>query len=323
MTEKKKIIIVTVLAAVIAILICLVLFKIPQRIKSKFGTSADKEIYVHEEQIDIEGLDKKITIFFVADAHICLCDERDEEIKEDCDSRYLDFMRDSRGSEENFSLVMDYVRKENPDMVIFGGDITDEATYASIDYVKEEINKLNCPYYYLMGNHDFMYGDEYFSEKAYSEYFSRYDDINEVKAGCQTVCFDEFNLLLLDDNNNQVCDETLQAIDFLQKDNKPVIIAQHVPFVPTYGDSDLIERTNEMWGTAYQDYSRVLMGEHANKPNDTTAKLIDYVSDSNNSVKMILAGHVHFFHEDYMSENTKQLVVKPAFERGLIKLVLY
>ena len=58
MTEKKRILVVAILGAVIAILICLVLFKIPQRIKSKFVTPADKEIYVYEEQIDIEGLEK-------------------------------------------------------------------------------------------------------------------------------------------------------------------------------------------------------------------------------------------------------------------------
>ena len=40
---------------------------------------------------------------------------------------------------------MDYVRSENPDLVIFGGDITDEASYASIEYAEKEIGKEGNP----------------------------------------------------------------------------------------------------------------------------------------------------------------------------------
>lgn len=322
MTEKKRIIVVTVLAVIIAFLICLLIFKVPQRIKRKFISPADKEINVYEEKIDIEGLDRKVTIFFVADAHICLCDERDEEIKENCDSRYIDFIRDQRGSEENFSLLMDYVRKENPDLVIFGGDITDAATYASIEYAKNEIDKLSCPYDYCMGNHDFAYGSEYFSDKAYSDYFTRFDSINEVKAGYRIIKFDEFNILVVDDKNYQVCDEIVDAIEELKADNKPVIIAGHVPFSTDFGGSDIVSRTNEVWGSMEEGKSRVLIGDGAVEPEGVTKEYKDFVFNDP-KVKAVLAGHIHFFRRDNLDEDTLQLVTNPAYERGVIKLTLY
>ena len=286
-------------------------------------TPSDKAVNIIEERIDIEGLDEEFTIYFIADAHICLCDGRDESVREECESRYLDFMRDSRGSEENFTILMDYVREDNPDFIIFGGDITDEATYSSIEYVKSEISKLQCPYYYLMGNHDFMYGEEYFSEKAYKEYRPRFSEIGDTERDCVIIPADAFNLLLLSDCSNQVSDKVPDAAYYLSEEGKPVIVGLHVPMVPTYGDSDLIDKTNEVWGTSYMDYSRVLMGEHANTPDEATQSLIDFVSDENGPVKGVFAGHIHFYHRDYMSKNTPQVTAPPAFERGAIKIVLY
>lgn len=323
MSDKLRIAVVTIAVTLLAATVLSLKFDVPRRAVRKIKSLQAKDVTVHEEKIDIEGLEEPFTIFFVADSHICLCDDRDAEIKDVLDSRYKEFVRDSKGSEKNFSIVMDYVRSENPDLVIFGGDITDEASFASIEYAEKEIGKLECPYLYVMGNHDFMYGNEYFSEKAYSEYLSRFDSINAVREGYQIAEYDKFDILILDDCDNQVCSETTEAIEKLNANGKPVIIAQHVPFVPTYGESDLIERTNEIWGTAYLDYSRVLMGEHANKPNEVTQNLIDYVSKENGPVKAVLAGHVHFDHKDYMSSDTVQLTVKPAFERGVIKLTLY
>lgn len=325
MEAKKQNIIIIVLAVLtVALIVLLAVFRIPQRSVAKLSAMSDqKKVNVYEEKIDIDGLEKPFTIFFVADAHLCLCDERDEECMDYCESRYVDFMRDSMGSEENFSLVMDYVKKQNPDLVIFGGDIVDEATLASIEYFEKEKNKLKCPSYLLMGNHDLLFNGEMLSGEEAEEIRKRYDFIRTDNNGYNIVKYDEFNILLADDYNNQVCDNIGDAIEELEKEQKSVIIAQHVPFVPTYGESDLLLRTNDMWGCAYLDYSRVLMGEHANLPNENTSKLIDFVSKKDGLCDLILAGHIHFYHRDYMSEKTVQTVTAPAFERGVIKITLY
>lgn len=325
MNDKKRIwpAVCLVILSLALIIIGIIRLDIPRRAIEKIKSLSRKDVTVFEEKIDIDGLSEEFTIFYVADAHICLCDDRDGEIKDVLASRYNEFKRDSKGSEKNFSIVMDYVRKQKPDLVVFGGDLTDEASYASIEYVQKEIDKLECPYIFIMGNHDFMYGDEYFSEKAYDEYFKRFDSLNEVKEGCQIAEYGNFNILALDDCNNQVCEETPEAIEKLKEDGKPVIVMQHVPFVPTYGTSDLIEATNALWGSAYRDYSRVLMGQYANVPNESTSELIHFVSEEDGLAKIVVAGHVHFYHKDYMSPDTVQITVKPAFERGVQKITLY
>ena len=207
--------------------------------------------------------------------------------------------------------------------MIFGGDIADEATYASIEYIEKEIGKLKCPYLFLMGNHDFAYGSEYFSEKAYTDYFTRYDALNEVKEGCQIKEYDDFAILLLDDVNNQVCDETVDAIQKLKESGKEVIIAEHVPILPLYGETDIVQRTNEVWGGDENGKSRVLMGDEAIYPKGATRHLIAFASEDDGPVRLLLAGHIHFYHRDKINENAVQVTAKPAFERGIVKVILY
>lgn len=322
--KNKKI---TVIAAVIiaALIILAVMFflRIPQRGIAKISAYLKKDVAVYEESIDLDGLEEPFTIMFIADSHICLCDERDREVKDICEARYREFVRDSKGSEKNFSILMDYVVKENPDLVIFGGDMADEATYASIEYIEKEISRLNCPYLFCMGNHDFAYGSEYFSDKAYDEYFTRYDKLNEVKEGCQILYFDDFAILLLDDVNNQVCDETTEAIEELKDSGKDVIIAEHVPILPLYEETDIVERTNEVWGGDEYGQSRVLMGDGAVYPKGATNSLIAFASDDEGPVNLLLAGHIHFYRRDRINKNAVQVVTKPAFERGIVKVTLH
>ena len=321
--EKLKAVVLPVIAMLIMIGVLLVHFDIPKRAVNKIRALSNKEVTVYEEKIDIEGLEEPFMIFFIADAHICLCDNRDAEVKDICESRYKEFERDSKGSEKNFSILMDYVKKENPDLVIFGGDMADEATYASIEYIEKEIRELESPYLFIMGNHDFAYGNEYFSEKAYGEYFTRYDALNEVKEGFQIKEYDNFAILLLDDNNNQVCDETIDAIQTLKEKGKEVIIAEHVPILPLYEETDIVERTNEVWGGDEYGQSRVLMGDGAVYPKGATNHLIAFASQDDGLVKLLLAGHIHFYHRDKINNNAVQVTAKPAFERGIVKVTLY
>ena len=321
--NKKITVIAAIVTAVVLLAAILLVLRIPQKGIAKIRSFLNRDIAVYEEDIDIEGLEEPFTIMFIADSHICLCDERDKEVKDICEARYREFVRDSKGSEKNFSILMDYVVKENPDLVIFGGDMADEATYASIEYIEKKISRLNCPYLFCMGNHDFEYGSEYFSDKGYDEYFTRYDSLNEVKEGCQILYYDDFAILLLDDVNNQVCDETAKAIEELKESGKSVIIAEHVPILPLYEETDIVERTNDVWGGDEYGQSRVLMGVGAVYPKGATNNLIAFASDDDGPVRLLLAGHIHFYRRDRINKNAVQVVTNPAFERGKVKITLH
>ena len=49
----------------------------------------------------------------------------------------------------------------------------------------------------------------------------------------------------------------------------------------------------------------------------------DVISKEDGLTDLIMAGHIHFYHRDFMSPKTVQTVTPPAFERGVIKITLY
>ncbi len=322
MKNKTKKLIIIVSSCLFILFLCLLFAKrIPVRAVSKIKDINTKDVKVYSETIDIEEFEGQFKIIFVSDAHVALCDGRDSELKEKTKERNEGFSRNSKSSSKNFSITMDYIKSENPDLVIFGGDIADEATEAAIDFLEKEFEQMDCPYIYLMGNHDFEYKDEYFSEKAYEEYLPRLSKINGDADGIEAVRYEDFTILALDDSNNQVPNGTAEIINQLKSEGKPVIVALHVPIEPKDG-AELIAKTNEVWPSDNPAYSRVLMGEHAKTPNEETAALIDFVSDDDGLVCKVIAGHTHFYSVDEINSHATQTIAPAGYERGIVEIII-
>ena len=284
-----------------------------------FGKNSG-ELQIFEQEVDI-GLSEPMDIMFIADTHISLCDERDGELKDKAKSRYMLFVSpDGIGADKMFASEMELVRQQNPDLLILGGDIIDSAMYASIDYVKEELDKSGVKYVYGMGNHDFEYGNEYYTDKAYSEYLPRLSEISHTSDGFQVVKYPEFNILVADDDNNQVTQGALDELKELVSEGKPIILCMHVPIEPDaeYSDS-LIKKSIDAWG-ANDGRSRVILGDHGCIPNEITKEFIDIVKSKDSNVKTVLAGHVHFTDESNLTDNLTQVVTGAGFEGYMINL---
>lgn len=44
------------------------------------GKRQMKELYISEEEVTVPGLEREYHLFFMADSHISLCDERDAQL---------------------------------------------------------------------------------------------------------------------------------------------------------------------------------------------------------------------------------------------------
>ena len=286
---------------------------------SPFGDDVD--LNVLEEEIDI-GLSEPMDIMFIADTHISLCDERDGDLKDKAEARYAMFHNpDGVGADKVFASEMEFVKKQDPDLLILGGDIVDSAMYASIDYVKEELDKTGVPYAYGMGNHDFEYGDEYYTDKAYSEYLPRLSEVSRTADGFQVIRYYDFSVLVVDDDNNQVTQGALDALKELVSEGKPIILCMHVPIEPNEEYSaHLMQKSIKEWGSYDDGRSRVLLGDHGCIPNDVTREFIDIVKDEDSNVKIVLAGHVHFQDESKLTDSLTQAVTGAGFEGYMINL---
>jgi len=278
---------------------------------------------VNEVTQDI-GLDEPMDIVFLADTHISLCDDRDSDLKDKAALRYQSFVSpDGIKADEMFAEEMAYVSKLKPDLLILGGDIIDSAMYASIDFVDKSLKDTNVPYIYGMGNHDFEYGDEYYSDRAYSEYLPRLSAVSDTSDGYQIKEYDKCVIFVADDENNQISSGALDKLKELSEQDKPVILCTHVPIEPDeeYG-SELIDKSIEAWGATDDGRSRVLLGDHACIPNDITRQFIDIVKDPEGPVVLVMSGHIHFSNESKLNSHVSQIVTGAGFEGDLIHLTI-
>lgn len=274
------------------------------------------------ETIHINGLSKEYRIIFIADTHLSLCDERDSLLL-DKSARRRNQMYAEAGfyPEEALDSLFLYVKEQKPDLLILGGDILDSAMYASIDYLKAGLEKMNIPYIYSLGNHDFEYGYEYFSDIAYNMYLPRLTQLSTSANGFQIIETDDFNILAVNDDCSQIPPAALEALRDLKKRHKPIITITHVPIQPLEDDT-LLELTKQIWGISESGNSKVLMGFDSVTPNETTVAFINEVCADDSPVVLNLSGHIHFYHKDILGPNTTQIVTGAGYKGSLIEITL-
>lgn len=290
------------------------------------GLSACKDsepaLQIKEESFAVDGLTESVDIVFLADTHLSLCDERDETLSAKAAERYSFFTgKNGRKADENFKALMNYIREKDPDLVILGGDIIDSAMYASIEYVEESLNSLEIPWIYSMGNHDFEYGTEYFSETAYNTYLPRLDSISQTADGYQVYDAGDFQILAVDDSNNQVTAEALEALLTLQAQGDPIVVVSHVPIQPL-DNEELILLSKQVWGEDANGNATVLLGYKSCIPNEITTEFINSACGEESNVCLILSGHIHFYHKDVLGPQTTQVITGAGFEGEAVHITL-
>ena len=99
----------------------------------------------------------------------------------------------SAQTEDAVLKMLSDVRREDPDLIILGGDITDE--YSSLEQMNlifEQIGSLGIPVYYVYGNHDLQLMASYLGGRTYSDaQFAGAVESNGIKILCDE--YDVFN----------------------------------------------------------------------------------------------------------------------------------
>lgn len=278
-------------------------------------------IQIQEEQLTIPGLKHDYQFLLIADTHISLCDERDPDLLEKAQARREAFERESgKNAARTFHNLITESRKSNADLTIFAGDITDSAMYASIDFVQKEMDRLQQPYLYITGNHDFEYGSEYFSKKAYQEYFPRLGSLTQTSQQYVIKEYEDLIVAGINDKNNQFHKRAVRALLPYLKGTKPVILVMHVPLQPQLENSELEQQSNQVWGLSDKGRCRVLLGETACRPNQATQKLLDAVFAKDSPVAAVFAGHIHFYNHSLLNDKSVQLVTGAGYYGDAVRI---
>lgn len=283
----------------------------------------ESKIQIQETELEVAGLKRDYNIFLIADTHISLCDSRDADLMEKAEARKQAFEQESgKVATEAFQNLVAYANKEQVDLTVFAGDIVDSAMYASIDFVQKQLSRLSMPNLFILGNHDFEYGKEYFSKKAYQEYFPRLFVLTGTKHQYVVKEYDDFVIAGINDKNNQFPKSAVQALMPYMHGEKPVILVLHVPLQPQFPDSDLEQQANDVWGLSKKGKCRVLLGENACTPNEDTKKLLDAVFAEDSSVAAVFAGHIHFYNQSMLNEKETQVISGAGYYGNAVKIHL-
>lgn len=285
------------------------------------GCGKDESINVRQEEISVPGLTKEHKIIFLSDSHISMCDERDADVLEKAKSREASFSADGILPQDRFRSLIKYAKKSDCETVILGGDILDSAMYASIEYVDGELSTLPMQYLFLMGNHDFEYGSEYFSENAYNTYLPRLDKMRS-NTSYQIYETDDIIYFTVDDGCNRISSEALEAYKSITDKGKPIIVATHIPIEPVTGDTSLTNECINVWGATDTGKSKVTYGPNGLTGDPVTMEFVDLVTSQDSPVVLVLAGHIHFYHKDMLNDHTLQIVSGAAYEGEAIEIVL-
>ena len=132
---------------------------------------------------------------------------------------------------ENVEQTLDQIKSENPEMLLLGGDITDEYTSREdMEYIYKKLGSLDIPTYYTYGNHDRQNHSSGVGGRTYSDTELE----NAITSNGITVLNDEY--ITIDDlvilgREDYDCDKRLEVEELpARPDGKYVINLDHSPY---------------------------------------------------------------------------------------------
>ena len=262
------------------------------------------EKHITEEEIVIDQLTGEYDLLFITDMHMIVRDEKDtKEVQKNAQSRFSGFMNAEKvPSADQWEFWISYANEQKMDGVLLGGDIIDYPSQANISLMDEGLSKLQMPYLYTLGNHDWTYPWDYMTESGREQYVPLFYSHMKGDTAIQIQDFGEFYVVAIDNCGNQVNETVLPEYESILQEGKPVIVLTHVPF---WTDS-VLEKAKQVWTTPVVIGGGNFGGFY---PNEASMKFIELTAAKDSPVVAVLAGHVHFQDKDYIKGEKEVLQI--------------
>lgn len=268
---------------------------------------------VNEHTIIVKGLQKEYRFIQITDSHILLQDDDFDAKKKEVYKRResILFTRNGTTPEVKLSSMMDYAKKNNL-FPIFSGDILDYPSKANFAYFDKELSKVD-DYFFVLGNHDWTYMDQYQglidyndyrSEETFNKYYHLFDKyVKDGSLKAQKREFDDLVLLGIDTYDGEISEDEVDYFKKVIKLNKPIIIVAHIP----YYEKDM-QPVMDAFAPGY--LTKVCFGQEKLPMGKNEKRFKELMLDPNNKVIAYLAGHCH------CTMNTKIDGLIPQFVLG-------
>lgn len=269
---------------------------------------------IDEKEIIIPGVQGEYEFVVVNDQHIIqLSDEYTDEKSEEVEQRYNSFRNVNRTlSSDAWPEIVKKINEIQPDGVILDGDMVDFFSEANLACLKDGLDQIQVPTMYVRADHDLAL---WYNDTFTPEYVQARENEIWPMEDVMVQEFKDFLIVGINNNTSQLSENGLEKIKEIWKQNKPIILAMHVPLESKI-DSGLSNASKEVW----QDRALIWGKNSYYVPNEITEQFLDMVYGEDSPVVAVLGAHLHFAYEDQINDNIKQYVFDASY-KGTIGLV--
>ncbi len=279
---------------IICFIVCAVAFSgcTKQSVTNTYPVTAENII---EENLIVPELEGEYELLYLTDMHIVLQTPEDSEEQVALGEERFPMFVNGAGvpSVEQFSGWITYAKEKEPDAVLFGGDMIDYPSSANLEVIQANLTKLQIPFLYTPGNHDWTYPWEYMTEKAKTEYLPLLEPMMQNNTVIQTLEIGELLIVAVDNSVGQVNAEALAEYEQILAKGKPTIVVVHVPFIT----QSVLTKAREVWSSPVVIGAGNYGGIY---PDEASTKFMELTTAKESPVIAVLAGHVHFYDKDYI-----------------------
>ncbi len=263
-----------------------------------------------ETTLVIPGLRAPFTILQVTDLHACALGAAEaaamDPVRRDYIPPRVALFSEGRPypSEAALPVMFDYAAACGADLLLLTGDILDFPSEENLALLGFCLASAKTPTLYITGNHDWSFADDYHTAHSAAAYRPRIAALSGGDAHLAVHETGEVVVCALDNGCDRIPEETLSRYIAVARAaraaGKALILGMHIPLkVDT-----LVEDTVRVWRRD------LCLGEGATGGHDPhTVAFWRAVTQSRDlAPDLVIAGHIHFDHEDAFPNGVPQLV---------------
>ena len=271
------------------------------------------DINIEDVHVSIPGLSRTYHFLWVSDLHIVIDnDEIADDMHDFVKSRQENWAIRSDGKQAGdwwTESLAEAINTSSPDAILFGGDMLDLCTEATISILREGLAKIDVPWIYIRADHDI--GTHWLATPDIDKNIKMQNAISE-NGEIISLEYLEFIILGINNNTSQMSDDAVEKAKAIAEAGKPIIVVTHVPY------DSIVDRTlDETSRAAWQDRN-LSWGEGTSYiPGVKMKEWMDVVYGEGSSVIEVLAGHFHLTWDGMISETVHEHIFSQMFSGNI------